>query len=368
MHKVSVEIYRGKLRIRFTYRGKRSCISLGIEDIPQNRAYAEIIKGNIERDILLNNFDDSLLRYKPGVLGNNPTEIKCPRLFEYYTKAMVEAKGLQQGSLCRYKGCLSHIKQKLNQEASKVSPRDANNFRAILLEKVSNRTAKEYLWMIQSCFEWAKGKYHVADQNPFLDISSKVKIEPIQYDKPFTGEEISVILAGFRKDIYYSHYFDFVVFLFGVGCRFGEAAGLRYKHISTDYQTVWIGESISRGVRKSTKTGKARTIILNPTISAMLKARFKKYKPTGNDLVFPAPKGGPICDRSFRRRAWKRILERYGISYRKPYNIRHSVISHALADGVHPIALAAQTGHNKRVLLDTYAHVLKQESLFKEFK
>ncbi len=39
------------------------------------------------------------------------------------------------------------------------------------------------------------------------------------------------------------------------GCRFGEAVGLRWKHLGAGHKTVWIGESVSRGVRRSTKTG-----------------------------------------------------------------------------------------------------------------
>ena len=55
-----------------------------------------------------------------------------------------------------------------------------------------------------------------------------------------------------------------------------------------------------------------------------------------------------------------------GCPDRKPYAIRHSAISHALANGANPIALAEQTGHDKRVLLDTYAHAIAKEYLFME--
>ena len=58
---------------------------------------------------------------------------------------------------------------------------------------------------------------------------------------------------------------DFVAVLFGVGCRFGEAAGLKWKHLGAGFSRVWLGESISRGHPKSTKTGRARTVVLSPT-------------------------------------------------------------------------------------------------------
>lgn len=54
-----------------------------------------------------------------------------------------------------------------------------------------------------------------------------------------------------------------------------------------------------------------------------------------------------------------KILASCKIEYRKPYNLRHSAISHALDRGANPIALAEQTGHDKRVLLSTYAHAIE---------
>jgi integrase len=70
-------------------------------------------------------------------------------------------------------------------------------------------------------------------------------------------------------------------------CRLGEAAGLRWKHLGTDYSTAWIGKSISRGYQKGTKTGKARTIQLSPSAQMMLLARYQRLKPQADDLVFP---------------------------------------------------------------------------------
>ncbi len=50
--------------------------------------------------------------------------------------------------------------------------------------------------------------------------------------KPFTSEEIKAIIQGFEQDRYYSHYAGFVEFLFGTGCRTGEAIGLCWKHLN----------------------------------------------------------------------------------------------------------------------------------------
>lgn len=148
-----------------------------------------------------------------------------------------------------------------------------------------------------------------------------------------------------------------MAFLFGTGCRFGEVAALQWKHVADDCSTVWIGESVSRGVRKSTKTGKARTVMLMSKVAELLVGRKPKaYKL--NELVFPAPQGDEINDRGFRRRAWKNVLEKLGIEYRKPYATKHTAISHALANGANPLAVAEQTGHDPQILFKHYASVI----------
>nr|WP_238717835.1 site-specific integrase [Petrachloros mirabilis] len=308
-----------------------------------------------------------MLKYKPQILGKNATELLAPQLFERYTKAIAKEKGLAPGSLRRYESLGSWLEKHLNVPAHQVSDRKAGDFMAAMMEQLNSRTAKERLWMLQACWKWAQGRFHIADENPWNGLAAKIKVQPRQRVKPFTEGEIKAILAAFRHHAQYRHYSDFVAFLFGIGCRFGEAAGLRWEHISPGFETVWIGESISRGHRKSTKTGKARTVVLSPGVAAMLRSRHKGLNPKPTDLVFPSPKGQPINDHNFRRRAWKNILERCHIEYRKPYAARHSAISHALANGANPIAVAEASGHDKRVLLDTYSHVIENRSVFVEF-
>ncbi len=115
--------------------------------------------------------------------------------------------------------------------------------------------------------------------------------------------------------------------------------------------------------------------MLSPAVAKMLderlssrKLRHAAIKPKPDDLVFSSPKGLPIDDHRFRARAWKAILEQCRIEYRRPYCIRHSVISHALANGINPIALAEQTGHDKRVLLSTYSMQLSPKAFLWSFE
>ena len=72
-------------------------------------------------------------------------------------------------------------------------------------------------------------------------------------------------------------------------------------------------------------------------------------------LVFSSPQGNAIDDCNFRNRAWKTVLTRLEIDYRKPYTTRHTLVSHALDLGMNPVAVAQLTGHDVQVLFKNYA-------------
>jgi integrase len=184
----------------------------------------------------------------------------------------------------------------------------------VAFRKFAPITLKERLTLLSACWQWGI-EQGVVENNPWSDLPNQVKVPPKQKAKPFTKKEIGAIVAAFRNDRYYYRYADYVEFLFSTGCRTAEAIGLRWKHLSDDCSTVWIGESLSRGTRKFTKTNRARTIALTPRLqSLLLERRPSNYDADG--LVFTSPKGKAIDDCNFRSRAWITILARLGIDYR----------------------------------------------------
>jgi len=73
-----------------------------------------------------------------------------------------------------------------------------------------------------------------------------------------------------------------------------------------------------------------------------------------DDLVFKTRQGNAIDDHNFRNRAWATILKRLNIPYRKPYNTRHTAISHSIKQ-LPPTAVAEMTGHDVKTLYQHYA-------------
>jgi integrase len=360
------EINGEALRLRWRFEGRKYSLSLGLKNTLLNQATANELAARIERDMQAGYFDSTLLKYRPKTTGTNPSEVSAVQLFKKFTTAKNRQKRLAPGSLDRYQAIAANLQRYMGDKpARSVTEAMASDMLNKMAETLSASTIKAYLSGLNACWDWAEGKYHIAEVNPWKGLKAWSNILPKQPDDPFTRAEISVIHSAFRQHPVYSHYADFVLFLFGTGCRPGEAAGLRWENFASDFSTVWIGESISRGHRKDTKTGKARTVLLNSSVRSMLAERLKGRE--GKGLVFMSPKGSTINDRNFCQRAWANILAECGVNYRPPYNIRHSTTSHTLDTGVNPIALAEQMGHNKEVLLRTYAHAIDSRSLFPDF-
>jgi integrase len=369
--KVGIQDKKGWLILAWND-GNRRTMATGIRaDIVGARALAQKIATRIELDFLQRDegrYDETLLRYKPHILGKSATEISAPELFDRYTKQNAKTKNLAQSDInSRYVALRKMLDKDLNVPANKIGKKEAERFADVCAATLQPATSKARIGLLASCWDWANGKYHVAEENPFRGLATRFTSQQKKPPQPFSALEVRAILAGFRSSVYYSPYADFVIFLFGVGCRIGEAIGLRWENVATDFTSVYICESITRGVIGSTKTKRSRTVNLSPSIAAMLKQRRDNCQANPADLVFTSPTGLPIDDKNFRRRAWTQVLKAAGVPYRKPYTSRSTAISHALAAGQDYISVAKAAGHSPKVLHDNYANIIESRPIFVDF-
>jgi integrase len=249
---IKIEVFKDRLRLRWSTSGDRFCIYVGLPDTKINRSAAEAKARQIELDIISGNFDRTLKKYKPEVKISE-SRITVADLFEKYCehKAKVNEKPTQ----VKYLAVLARLREFFDKKlVEDLTTHDCEKF-LIWLEKYNaKRTIKDRLSILKACWQWNNEK------NVWEEVAGKVKVPPQQKPKPFTKEEITMIINAFRGDRYYKPYADYVEFLFGTGCRTGEVIGLRWKHLSDDCSTAWIGESFVRGTRKATKTNRDRVI------------------------------------------------------------------------------------------------------------
>ena len=128
---VKIESDKGWLRLRFTNAGKRRAFALGLPDTILNRKFAEQKARQIELDILSNNFDSTLQKYKPQ---KTKEEIKADlvtaeelilRFIEYKSKFVSSSRSLE-----KYQTVLTHLKSfNLNSKsiASSLASESATN-------------------------------------------------------------------------------------------------------------------------------------------------------------------------------------------------------------------------------------------------
>ena len=82
-----------------------------------------------------------------------------------------------------------------------------------------------------------------------------------------------------------------------------------------------------------------------------------------SSLIFPSATGTPwtlAAYQSWRRRAFNRAIKAAGLEHGRPYDLRHSFASLLLHEGRSVIYVARQLGHDARLTLSTYGHVMDE--------
>jgi len=337
---VKVNSDKGWLRLVWTYQSKRYFLTLGLPDNKTNLKVAQSRATQIQLDILSDNFDLTLAKYKPSPALQEIKQLTLTELFDRFKgfkEKQVDARTLEK---------YISVQIQLSEVYSNVVVPDPD---ALLtyLEKQGNgkRLIKSKMQMLSSCYKWGM-EQQLVSSNPWEKLPSYLRVPPQEAPRPFTSDEVEKILTAFADNRYYSYLYDYVFFLFGTGVRLAEAIGLRWKYLSADCTNVEIIQTISRGVRKPPKTNRSRQFRLSSDVAEMLlKRRPENFDP--EDLVFPSLTGLAIDDHNFRNRAWVSILESIEITYRKPYSTRATFISHALASGMNPMTVAQITGHDR---------------------
>ncbi|MGB1377210.1 MAG: hypothetical protein ACPG7S_05210, partial [Miltoncostaeaceae bacterium] len=102
-----------------------------------------------------------------------------------------------------------------------------------------------------------------------------------------------------------------------------------------------------------TKNGKARRIEL----PASLATRLRAYR-----MAMGRPADGEPVVGTLPYDAWLKVRVAVGDPPLKVKDMRNTVLSWALSEGASVVAVAEYAGHDPKVLLDTYARVMPNDS------
>ncbi|NES97260.1 MAG: DUF3596 domain-containing protein [Desertifilum sp. SIO1I2] len=349
-----VESFQGRLRLRLPrslYGGKQKYLTLGMADTPENRKAAEAKARQIELDILADNFDPTLAKYRPKThLAVVEPTVTLKSLWSDY----VNAKS-PNWSPSYIGNEIAAVTTKIEaipvQEISEATSAQIESW--VIKNSCSADAAKRLLTQISSCCNHAV-KSQVIKSNPFADMAKEIKTHKERANEedeidPFTREERDLIIEAFVTNKFsrykningrnssHSRYANYIRFMFLTGCRPSEALGLQWRHIHAGFilfeqSVVKCGKS-GYICKSGLKTQKSRRFPINKQLRDLLdEMRLNNPEVSLDAALFPGEQevtGFPhvLNTHSFQQGAWETVLKKLGIRYRKPYQTRHTFIT-----------------------------------------
>lgn len=352
----NVGLDKGRYRIDFTLNGKRRRFYPGTSD--------ELVARNIARRMSFDweqgQFDFTLQSYKlenrpqsqprTDLSANTKASKSPPKLLVLWDQ-WVESLNLPPRTLNNHYHCCRVMIAKVNPDWN-----DMAWFTRLDLSASTWNTRRRF---IKSCINWAISEGQVQGKSPWTSL--KPRKGKKTGAKPFTREEISMILEAFESDQFcskfspykHSFYVPFLKFLFLTAARPGEAIALQWKHVDFENNLIEISDAVgkdlefspytTRRIRKETKTGTTRYLPISPALMELLTS----HKPTNADpssLVFPGARHKKFLDTRAFRETWKKVLGELGLEYRNSYQTRHTALSH-IAQKHSLLAAAKVAGH-----------------------
>lgn len=161
----------------------------------------------------------------------------------------------------------------------------------------------------------------------------------------------------------------FIRLLIDTGIRRGECCGLQWKDVDFQNNSITICGSLNytpaRGVYLGTpKNGKSRTIDVDPSIMALLRAlRNEQAAHAISAFVFTQENSPAPMNPQSATRFLKKLSVKYRLPGLHPHAMRHSFASIAITNGADIASVSEKLGHSdKAVTLRMYTHA-DQESM-----
>ncbi|EAC5149939.1 site-specific integrase [Listeria monocytogenes] len=161
------------------------------------------------------------------------------------------------------------------------------------------------------------------------------------------------------------------------GAREGEVAGLEWKHVDLDKQTILFEQTIveKKGVgvvvRPGIKNGEFKLLSIPNSLTSLLveykKVREKEKEAAQDEWTWPDHfflftnvNGKPIRTDSIYQR-WVKFLEKNGLERIRFHDIRHTSASLLIARGVHAKIIQERLGHaDIGTTMNIYSHVFRE--------
>ncbi len=177
-----------------------------------------------------------------------------------------------------------------------------------------------------------------------------------------TPEQVSALADAIRPEMYAT----LIRFAAYTGLRAGEIGALRLGRLDMLGGTVEVAESLADlgGHLEfgATKNYARRHVPLPPFLRDELGEYIALRRRNTDDLVFSAPRGGPLRHGLFYRRAFKPAVLAAGLSEGlRFHDLRHTYAAFCIASTADPYAVMRRMGHSSiTVTYNTYGHLFPE--------
>ena len=180
---------------------------------------------------------------------------------------------------------------------------------------------------------------------------------------PLTADELRTLLDTVKE--HFREHYPLFLLLARTGMRIGEALALQWGDIDFSSRFIRVSKWLVRGKISTPKSGKSRRVDMSLQLTETLKAHKLASKKKGLALglgnlpeyVFTNEKGKPIDKNIWRRRVFKKTLERAGLRKIRIHDLRHTYATLRTCKGDNIGDVSNQLGHHSvKLTLDIYYH------------
>lgn len=364
MASINVRKETGKLYFDFRFRNVRCREQSDLKDTPANRKRMQVALDKIQAEIMLGQFNyretfpNSRMLKKldasAEVIKNVHTQV--PTFNEFAELWLDESK--VQWRKSHTVSVFQIVEGRVipffnNIRINEITKQQVLAFRTHVCnvkkkdgKGLSPSTVNRHMKLLRAILLEAADRYGFT--SPYGNIKP-LKV-PKKDIKPFTPDEIALLLDNCREDFY-----EYYVIRFFTGMRTGEVDGLKWKYVDFINRRILIRETIVRGEVEYTKNDYSQREIQmsQPVFDAFVSMKAR----TGDfEYVFVNNAGVPLSHSNVTKRVWYPLLKLTGLEKRNPGQSRHTAATLWLSSGENPEWIARQMGHaNTEMLFRVYS-------------
>lgn len=304
-------------------------------------------------------------REKAKILGDEFKVVEKQKFLDFALN-WVETKIKPQRSQSTYNRYANVIKNHFSERFKELYLDDfKQNHADELVKSLLNaghvpKGVNDILQIFKSIFIEAKKKKAIRE-NPFEEYSSlKEVVMPPSY---WNLNEINQFLLATLEH----HLYPVFVTALNTGMRRGELGGLGWDMVDFQRNMIQVSRIRDRyGLRRTTKTGVARHIPMNPVVRAILLNLFQRRTPKticldnkGKHvhLVFANTDGGIMNIHHLYRDFQRAQTRAKMLQVIRFHDLRHTFASHFMMNGGNIYDLQKVLGHTKTEMTQIYAHL-----------